>query len=43
MRLGLNIIRITAAAERDWQCRMQESHRPRREGRGRRGEKRQAR
>jgi hypothetical protein len=24
MRLGLNIIRITAAAERDWQCRMQE-------------------
>ena len=24
MRIGLNIIRITVEAEREWQCRMQE-------------------
>ena len=50
MRVGLNMIRITAEAERDWQRRMQEpqggprdqGRRARREGRRRRRQKLQA-
>ena len=51
MRIGLNLIRITAEAERDWQLRMQEpnadfetaGYSKSREGRRRRSQKRQAR